>query len=227
MLDVSRIEQKYPMTPVQAAQVEERLRLFMKPDSHNGPGGYQVRSVYFDTPFNTDYRDKENGEYCRRKLRLRVYGQNAAAAKLELKEKLGPYQRKRSLEVARPQAEALLRGEYAFLEQREEAFAQELYCLMATQVYRPKILVCYRRKAFYLEENDTRVTFDDCLTGDMDVRKLFSGLPSVPVAGGGWLTLEVKFRDYLQSNVKLALGQSIRVQESIGKYSLCRQALPR
>ena len=31
-------------------------------DPHNGPEGYIVRSVYFDTLYDTDFYHKENGE---------------------------------------------------------------------------------------------------------------------------------------------------------------------
>lgn len=224
MLDVYRIEQKYPVTLAQGMEIEKRVRLFAKPDPHNGPWGYPVRSVYFDTPFDRDCLDKENGEFCRQKLRLRTYG--GEKAKLELKQKLGAWQRKRSLELTRLQAEALLRGEYGLLEKEGDPFALELYGRMETQAYRPKTLVCYRRRAYYLEENDTRITFDRCLRTDFPVEGLFSATPAFPVSDGGWLTMEVKFRDFLPANLKLALGEGVLTQASIGKYSLCRQALP-
>lgn len=224
MLDIYRIERKYPVPLTQAAGIEGRVRLFAKPDPHNGPWGYSVRSVYFDTPSNRDHLDKENGEFRRQKLRLRTYG--GERAKLELKEKLGECQRKRSLELTRLQAEALLRGGNGLLAKCGDPFALELYGLMESQVYRPKALVCYRRRAYYLEENSTRITFDDCLWTDLDVENLFSGLPALPVSGGGWLTMEVKFRDFLPANLKLALGEGVLPQASIGKYSLCRRALP-
>ena len=224
MTDISRIEQKYPVTLAQAESIRRRLTLFAQEDPHNGTDGYWVRSVYFDTPDDRDHRDKRNGESCRQKVRLRVYGEEKTA-KLELKEKLGAYQRKRSLTLNEAQAEAALRGDYGFLRDLEAGFAGELYLLLVTQCYRPKVLVSYRRRAYCVPENDIRITFDGVLsTGPVEKSIPFRS-PVLPVFAGGWLTLEVKYRDFLLSNLKLALGEGLLLQDSIGKYSLSRQAL--
>ena len=221
--DISRIEQKYPITLAQAQQIRKRLALFAPEDPHNGPDGYWVNSVYFDTPNDRDYRDKRSGENIRQKVRLRVYGEEDRA-KLELKEKLGAFQRKRSLSLNGPQAEAALRGDYSFLRDMEGAFAGEMYLLLVTRCYRPKVRISYRRRAFCLPENDTRITFDGELsTGPVEKSLPFQS-PTLPVFSGGWLTLEVKYRDFLLSNLKLALGEELLPQASIGKYSLSRQA---
>lgn len=223
MTDISRIEQKYPVTLAQAERLRQRLALFMREDPHNGPDGYWVNSVYFDTPNDRDFRDKRNGENIRRKVRLRVYGEEDRA-KLELKEKLGAFQRKRSLSLNETQAEAALGGDYSFLRHMEGDFAGEMYLLLVTRCYRPKVLLSYRRRAYCLPENDTRITFDgDLSTGPVEKSLPFRS-PSLPVFSGGWLTLEVKYRDFLLSNVKLALGEALLPQASIGKYSLSRQA---
>lgn len=42
-------------------------------DKHNGAGGYRIRSLYFDTLDDNDYRDKLDGMELRRKIRLRNY----------------------------------------------------------------------------------------------------------------------------------------------------------
>lgn len=224
MTDISRIEQKYPVTLAQAEHLRQRLALFMQEDPHNGENGYWVKSVYFDTPGNQDYRDKRNGENRRRKVRLRVYGEESQA-KLELKEKLGAYQRKRSLPLNKAQAEAALGGDYGFLKAMEDPFARELYLLLRTRCYRPKALVAYRRRAYFLPENETRITFDGELSTGLVEKTVPFREATVPVCSGGWLTLEVKYRDFLLSNLKLALGKGLSQQDSIGKYSLSRQAL--
>lgn len=224
MTDISRIEQKFAVTLAQAAKLRQRLALFAREDPHNGKDGYWVRSVYLDTPANRDYLDKRSGENCRRKVRLRVYG-NEKTAQLELKEKLGAYQRKRSLGLNGLQAEAVLRGDYSFLKDMKADFAGELYLLLVTRCYRPMALVSYRRRAYFLPENDTRITFDGALSTGPVERGLPFREPMLPVFAGGWLTLEVKYRDFLLSNLKVALGDGLLPQDSIGKYSLSRQAL--
>ena len=51
--------------------------------------GYPIRSLYFDTPEDRDFHEKEDGIELRRKLRLRCYAPDAAFALLEMKQKQG------------------------------------------------------------------------------------------------------------------------------------------
>lgn len=219
MLDVSRQERKYLLSPLEVPALTKRVAAFAREDPHNGEKGYGVWSVYFDTVGERDLWDKVNGEFRRQKLRLRTYAQGETI-KLELKEKLGEYQRKRSLELSREETEGALRGDFGFLLPRQESFAQELYGFAAGNAYRPRLTVFYRRLAYYLEENDTRITFDDRISWSQSGLTLFPK-PVVTPIGGNQTILEVKYRGYLLSDLKLALGD--RVQGSVGKYSLCAQ----
>ena len=71
---------------------------------HNGLQGYPIRSLYFDTLHDRDYAEKLMGTDPRRKVRLRVYDPSGDFALLELKQKQGDNQRKRSLPVTREEA---------------------------------------------------------------------------------------------------------------------------
>ncbi len=73
----------------------------MLEDAHNGIHGYRIRSLYFDTIDDTDYYEKAAGVELRRKLRLRCYDPAADFAMLEMKQKQGASQLKRSLRVTR------------------------------------------------------------------------------------------------------------------------------
>lgn len=219
MFDISRQERKYLLSPLEVPGIQKRVAAFARADSHNGETGYGVWSVYFDTVENRDYWDKVNGEFRRQKLRLRTYSRGETI-KLELKEKLGEYQRKRSLVLSQEEAEGALRGDFGFLLLREENFAGELYGFAAGNAYRPRLTVFYRRLAYCLEENDTRITFDDRVSWSRSGLTLFPKPAVIPV-GGNQTILEVKYRGYLLSDLKLALGDQI--QSSVGKYSLCAQ----
>ena len=73
----------------------------MHEDPHNGISGYPVRSLYFDTLDDRDFHEKAAGVELRRKLRLRSYDPAADFAMLEMKQKQGASQLKRSLRVTR------------------------------------------------------------------------------------------------------------------------------
>lgn len=221
MLEVNRKELKYQLNAAQVPAIRRRLSAFLLPDDHGGADGYAVRSLYFDTPADSDFLDKVDGIDCRQKIRLRIYGESGPV-KLELKQKNGGFQRKRSIPVSREEAEALMAGSWEFLRQRQEPVAGTLY-RMLLGCYRPKCIVQYRRIALCAPENDLRVTFDCHLSASESNLDLFDfSAPLYPVEPPGAVTLEVKFNGFLFSNVKLALGSEIGSQVSNSKYCRAR-----
>ena len=147
MNEVLRQEKKYLMNMVDMRRLSGQLRKVMLSDSHNGALGYRIRSLYFDTLYEGDYEDKLDGMELRRKIRLRLYDPQADFAMLEMKQKEGSNQKKRSLRVSREDALALTRGEYRCLLEYPDPFAAECYGLMHYRCYRPKTIVEYLREA--------------------------------------------------------------------------------
>ena len=105
MNDVLRQEKKFAINLTDGAILRQRLGSVMHRDAHNGAQGYVIRSLYFDTPDDQDFQDKIDGLELRRKIRLRTYSPQSSFAMLEMKQKQGPYQRKRSLRIAREDAQ--------------------------------------------------------------------------------------------------------------------------
>ena len=153
LLDVLRTEQKYRLTEKEAARLSGVMSGVLHLDEYSKKGAYRVRSLYFDTPNDRDFYEKLDGYECRRKIRLRIYDPNAESAKLELKEKQGSLQRKRSLILPRKAAAQICKGDYRPLVENGSEFAMELYGRMEQYHYRPKCLVEYSRKAFAVPEN--------------------------------------------------------------------------
>lgn len=228
MLDVSRRELKYLITRQEMYRIKPQLSAILAADAHSGQEGYRVRSLYFDSLFDTDFEDKVDGYDSRRKVRLRVYNTQDVTVKLELKEKTGSAQRKRSLLLIREEAERMMRGDYLFLLERQEPLAQQLYPFLETKCYRPKCIVEYDRVAYCRSENDIRVTFDQNLRATEANFDLFDDeLMLYPVAHPNEVTLEVKYRGFLYSHVKKLLNQSDRMQISNSKYCLARNITKR
>ena len=50
MNEVLRQEKKYAVNVLDGAALRGRLCPVMHGDAHNGPQGYSIRSLYFDTP---------------------------------------------------------------------------------------------------------------------------------------------------------------------------------
>lgn len=223
MLDVTRTEKKYDIGPLEMADMKRRLGVFMDPDPHNGEKGYLVRSLYFDTLSDTDFEEKVEGYDERQKIRLRVYSTDAQTAKLEVKEKTGGFQRKRSLILNRDEAARMIGGDNRFLPDREEPLARWLYAFLSARCYRPKCMVEYERCALITEHNDTRITFDQNLRASESNFDLFCREAMFyPVSPPGMVTMEVKYSGFLFTYIKNELSRCDKMQISNSKYCRAR-----
>lgn len=224
MPEVCRKELKYLLTLKESCAMKEKLSAVMEADLHGGQNGYRVRSLYFDSLSDTDFEDKVSGYDKRRKIRLRIYQPQDESVKLELKEKQGGVQRKRSISISRQEAAEMIKGDYEFLLERPEEMAHQLYTFMVTRCYRPKCIVEYDRLAYVRSGNDTRVTFDYRLRATEADWNLFGeNLVFYPVAPPDEVTMEVKYNGFLYSYIKNVLSKSDRMLISSSKY--CRARL--
>lgn len=86
-----RHEFKHQISPGEDLVLSQRLRKLFPHDKHGGPlGSYRVTSLYFDTPYDSAYREKLDGVDKREKFRLRYYGTDLSFIRLEksLREKV-------------------------------------------------------------------------------------------------------------------------------------------
>ena len=176
----------------------------MIPDEHNGFFGYVVRSLYFDTIQNKDYEEKMD---------------------LEIKQKEGNYQMKRSLKVTKEDALELINMNYDVLLKYDSDFARECFSIMSMQQYIPKTVVEYNRKAYIAKENSIRITFDSHINANEVNFNIFDEkLPLYPVFPPDQLVLEVKFNGFLLSYIKDLLDTVQKSELSVSKYCLARSA---
>lgn len=221
---VLRQEHKYVITRTDFIAMAARLQQVMLSDEHNGALGYTVRSLYFDTPNDADYMNKLDGLELRQKVRLRSYSTDADFAMLELKQKQGALQKKRSLRLSCNDAQRLIATDYSVLLGYSDPFAAEMYALMANNIYRPKTVVEYNRKAFIAKENRIRITFDNTLRATESCFNLFDdSLAMNPIMDDFNVVLEVKFNGFLLGYIKSLLNMSDRSPLSVSKYCLARQ----
>lgn len=120
---VTREEKKFLINIDEFRSKSHYLDMLMIQDEHNGTDGYIIRSLYFDTIYDDDFFEKLEGDETRRKIRLRIYDPKHDFAMLEMKQKQGANQKKRSLRMTKADAEALIAGKYEVLLKYEEDFA--------------------------------------------------------------------------------------------------------
>ncbi len=220
---IVRTEKKYEISPERSAVLMRRLSKIMDEDSHNGPGGYVVRSMYFDTAYDDDYFDKVNGLESRKKIRLRIYTPSQPWVKLELKQKQGSVQVKKTMVISHEVALELMRGRFTPLLRQEDEFPKYLYQIMSCGLYRPKCIVEYKRAAFTARANDTRVTIDTDIRVSRNLGCFFEqAVPFTPLLKQP--VLEVKYNGFLVDPCKEAVNMADIPEMSFGKYEMARKA---
>ncbi|MDE6313945.1 MAG: polyphosphate polymerase domain-containing protein [Lachnospiraceae bacterium] len=223
MNEVLRQEKKYLLTLEQYYKLSNYIGQLMYEDVHNKGDGYTIRSLYFDTLEDKDFCEKEAGVQLRRKIRLRNYGAQSKDAVLEMKQKQGQMQKKRSLRMAKEDASRLIHRDYGVLLKYSEDFALECYALMNSLCYIPKTIVEYKRRAFVAKENSIRVTFDHHLIGTESNFDVFSkDLLQYPLMNPYLVVLEIKFNGFLLSYIKDALHECGVGETTVSKYCLAR-----
>lgn len=193
----NRFELKYLTTADAARAFARDLATHAEPDPHSGEQGYDVYSLYWDSPELRYFWEKLDGEKYRRKLRFRRYGDGDQAF-VEIKQRIDRTVQKRRTRMDLAELCALF-GSGAVDPAREAEVAdpvlQEALVLCREHRLAPKAAIRYRREAWFATfEPDLRVTFDTRL--QYDVRELDLERPTVQ---GSWLmdpalcVLEVKY----------------------------------
>lgn len=223
MRAVLREEKKYLITLENFVKANNYFSNILHQDEHNGFNGYTIRSLYFDTLYNDDFYNKIDGLQTRRKIRLRIYDTKSKFAYLEMKQKQGNYQQKRSLKMTKEDACELIKKNYDVLLKYEEKFALEIYAIMKMNNYVPKEINQYQRIAYVLDENSIRITFDRNIMATESCFDLFDeNLLLNPVFNQNHVVFEVKYNGFLLSYVKDIINTIDRIQTPVSKYCLGR-----
>lgn len=214
---VYRHEDKYLLSPGEAAYLRGLLRGVLRPDPH---GDYSIRSLYFDTPGLRDHNEKLLGLRDRKKLRLRTYsGRRQDPVKLEIKNKSESFSHKETLVITAEEAEALIRGEWAILDRYESPTARRFQNFARTEGRGPSMLIDYEREAFLCPAQRVRITFDKHIRAAHSSDFFNPDVPMVGLHSQQVTVLEVKYDHFLPGYLT-GLLSSCRLQPtSVSKYS--------
>lgn len=214
-----RHEYKFLISPNAARLLKLRLPHIMSRDPHAGPTGqYTIRSLYFDDPNFTAFRDKVDGVDNRTKYRIRCYNGDTSHCRLERKEKKGHLTRKAGQSIQAQDALALQNRTFP----HGEGLCEELRLLCASQGLRPMVLVDYDRTPFVCAAGNVRITLDENLRTRPYCGNLFDTHQSMmPVLEGNQVILEVKFDDYLPGYLRDVLADIPKIPMAISKFAMC------
>ncbi len=221
-----RHELKYVISDADAELLAIRLNAALGPDPHAAKtGGYHIRSLYFDDPYDSAVEEKVAGVQYRDKWRIRIYNFSDRVIKLERKHKNGSFIRKDSLSLSRRECNALLDGAYTFLLYRQEPFAKEAYAALRTEGLKPKVLVDYYRQPYVFPLEDVRITLDrNIRTGYLSTDLFNPHTITYPATElMGQCVLEVKYNAYLDPHIASMIQLPSSIKTAASKYLFCRQ----
>ena len=215
---IYRHELKFEADFDKARRIKAQFAPALTPDPNGAEdGSYIVKSLYFETPYSDDYTDKELGVQFRQKMRLRTYA-GSGVYKLEIKSKNGDVATKYSVTLTPQQAQAVAAADYSCLLSIGTAQAVYIYHQLITKVYRPLMVVAYRRFAYIQPAGNFRLTFDEDLRYSANPQSLFTPHHRTGVVTDKTV-IEVKYDDFVPSWVTDQLNKTgISASES-SKYA--------
>ena len=207
----------------------EALTDYLSPDSMGEHGRYTVTSLYYDTVDYKAYWDKLEGHRFRRKVRVRVYGDQIVTPTtncfVEIKERLNSALHKERIILPYADAAALCGAGGSVeqdLSQADRAAVEQVQYLHYALQLQPACVVSYDRLAFDGGEYEPslRVTFDTHLKGRVHDLSLLSQsyADNHYLLSPGWCVMEVKVNYRVPYWLTELIGQHRCHLRRISKY---------
>ena len=218
-----RCEKKFIINEVDYRIISPLLKASLQKDKFsNQSGEYYVRSLYFDTLDDKDYKEKQAALEKRQKIRLRIYNTNQDTVKLENKRKYGRYMIKSVVEITADDANHMQNGEYDCLLKYENEIADSIYAELISGCRVPKIIVDYYREAYVEESMGFRINFDKRITTTTDCHLFDGNLITTPIQHDSYYVLEAKYSEYIPAHVQSLLSSYNLIETTYSKYVYSR-----
>lgn len=223
-----RLEYKYLIGKKDYYLLKQLLPRVLKHDANAVSGErYNVRSIYFDDPFNTALYEKSDGAYERKKFRIRYYDLSDSFVKLEKKEKIGGVTYKTDMVIDRSIIETSLKDPlFLNINDYQDPLYKEFVLNCKTQRLTPKVIVEYMREAFVLNYDDIRICFDSDIQAALPSEHVYTdALVTTAVMDEPLYVFEVKYSHYLPNFIREMVQQVDITQTAFSKYGLSRLTL--
>lgn len=222
-----RHELKFFISPIQYQVLSRTLKATLNPDPNGDENNqYHIRSLYFDTAYDSALYDKINGTANRDKYRIRIYNFSDQMIRLECKSKFRDLISKRSVRITRDLAEQLISADPTGLESTASGLVSDTFREMRTNLLHPVVIVDYLREAYLHPAEEVRITFDMQLRSGLNSVDMFNYLPTVPPFDHDEIILEVKYNQVLPPYIANLLTYALRdgaCRSAISKYVYCRR----
>lgn len=223
-----RHELKFFISPIQYQVLSRTLKATLSPDPNGDENNqYHIRSLYFDTAYDSALYDKINGTANRDKYRIRIYNFSDQMIRLECKSKFRDLISKRSVRITRDLAEQLISADPTGLESTASGLVSDTFREMRTNLLHPVVIVDYLREAYLHPAEEVRITFDMQLRSGLNSVDMFNPyLTTVPPFDHDEIILEVKYNQVLPPYIANLLTYALRdgaCRSAISKYVYCRR----
>jgi hypothetical protein len=213
MIETTRRELKFYISPLNAAILEKKLQYLMTYDLNSVGGMYNVKSLYFDDSCDSALRDKMNGVEKAPKFRIRMYNDDFRTKKLEMKHKKGDIVTKKSVALSDEEYEQFIKCTSTFSNDFPE---------LAGKVLKPKVIISYDRKAFVYEPGNVRITFDSNIKASRNRNPcLTKPAAYVRLPAPENVVFEVKYTGVFPLHLR-GVFQEASARQSISKYAMGR-----
>jgi SPX domain protein involved in polyphosphate accumulation len=232
-----RFERKYVVTESAADAIRRFVTTKLVRDAYmagNGPTGYRIHSLYFDTAGCAIYRQTIEGHKNRSKLRIRFYDETPSSpAFLEVKRRTNETIHKLRAAVSKRAAERLLEGarlKPADLISGDEAAVRALDQFSDRRErmrLEGAVFACYQREAYVSRAADNvRVTFDRQIIGQTYQHDCSLALSpqQAPISAMG-VVLELKYSDRIPAWMHDLISSFRLERVPFSKYVYCTDAV--
>lgn len=225
-------ELKYIISLMERDKIIKQITPFMDLDKNvKNNHSYEVRSLYFDSPFGKSYYKKKSGLNFRTKLRIRYYPDFSQKKEedyvfVELKRRLYENLLKLRIKVLFDKAIKIINNKtqeakdfYKITTPQNRKILNEIWYNYNRFHLKPVSVVCYKRQAFNAEFiSKFRMTFDT----DIKVRNynfnLHDGGGSYYIKSPNVCIMEIKFNKYIPYWAINIVQTNNFVREKMSKY---------
>jgi len=229
----NRFEIKYQISLRERDNFINFIEPFTYLDTHTKNGrDYEIRSLYFESPFGTSLLEKQFGVGIRKKLRIRYYPDfyenDEPLAFIELKKKINENVAKRRIIVPLTDSMRILNNEsntsrefYKNATADDRETLNEIWYLYKKFNLKPACIVSYKRQAFLSKlEQTLRVTFDTNVFVRNYNFDLQYGGGSRYIVPRGISIMEIKFNTFVPHWVIKIIQKNDFLQYKISKFAM-------
>lgn len=185
---------------------------------------YSVRSMYFDTLDDLDYKDKMYGIEKRKKVRIRIYNLDDSLIKIEIKSKRNNLMCKEIMKTDRALLDNIINNQYNKFLDIDNEMSKKLYLYFSLNKVDPKVIIEYQREAYYYPFSNIRVNFDMNIKANFYNKNIFdNNLNFIPIADNNSIVLELKFREFVPTWLKDILSSIKMNRSTFSKYCIARE----